>query len=81
MPVTKKKRLRWCKCLDEVINLLSKQGAEPVMSVGWDGHCRAIVATQKVMGRVRDHKPLIHLVATFCPFCGKEYPPMPEKKG
>jgi hypothetical protein len=51
-----------------------------VLSFTWDGHCRAIVATQKKMGSPRRTR-LIHLIATFCPFCGKEYPEPKAKKG
>ena len=73
-----RKPLLPCRCLDKANELLSKQGAELVLSLTRDGHARAVVATQKQLG---SHKPLIHLVANFCPICGREYPPLPSKQG
>ncbi len=75
-----KKPRRWCRCIDHATTALAKQSAEMVLSFTWDGHCRAIVATQKKMGSPRRTR-LIHLIATFCPFCGKEYPEPKAKKG
>ena len=77
---TKKKRpAAWCGCIDKVNAALHAQGNALVVSlriVGGDFEARAIVSTEAKDGPSRKKFP--RLIASFCPFCGAEYP---ETKG
>ena len=67
---TKKKRD--CKCVAEVNKALAKQGDElDVFFLLTTGVTRPKVATRRIDG---DRRRSIVLAATYCPFCGQEYP-------
>lgn len=59
-----------CKCADKVDAELQAQGARLTVAIKLNGEAFAVVATHRVKKGVK----LKTLVATFCPFCGKEYP-------
>jgi hypothetical protein len=62
-----------CKCLEKVDAQLAKQGAELDISFAIpEMYCRPVIATQRKDPRSR--VKLSRLIASFCPFCGKEYP-------
>jgi hypothetical protein len=62
-----------CKCIEEVGKLLRPQGymIDVSFPIGKKADERCVVSTSKitgVRGAVRRH-----LVASYCPFCGREY--------
>lgn len=61
-----------CNCLDEVNNLLRPENYRVGFSVSLaGGDTRVVLDVSKIEPR-KGRKPPV-LVATFCPFCGKEY--------
>lgn len=84
---TKAKTAKHCQCAAKVNELLAPQNGQLVCSyrmfqTGGPGrkrndiYARVVIECQKFDSKVRT-KPRT-LVATFCPFCGVEYPE-PEK--
>lgn len=69
----KKKAKVCCKCIDEVDKLLRPQGYSIDASIPLQGNQeqRAIVSTSKITG-VRGATRR-HMIASYCPFCGREY--------
>jgi hypothetical protein len=62
-----------CKCIEEVGKLLRPQGYTVDVSLPLRGNTdeRCVVSTSKVVGVRGAIKR--HLVASYCPFCGREY--------
>lgn len=61
-----------CKCVDKVNKELAKQSHQLVLAFRPKGLVLPVIMTEETYGS-KKVKP-VSLVATFCPFCGKEYP-------
>lgn len=65
-----------CDCLDRIDRLLAGKNTRLVSTIEWKdgGPSRAILRTeQSETGRGKPKAMAV--VASFCPFCGSEYPP------
>lgn len=74
---------RRCRCAEKVNRLLAKQNRELVLSYRLSTNLvQCVVETARIEGR--RSRPT-RLVASFCPFCGVEYPTQaarrPAEKG
>jgi len=69
---------RQCRCIEKVNKLLAKQNRELILSYSLSVNIvRCVVETDRIMGK--RSRPT-RLVASFCPFCGREYPAYPVEK-
>lgn len=61
-----------CKCIANVNKLLNERDEELGVSISLStGKVRTILETRSVAGKKRRKRT--HLVACYCPFCGKDY--------
>lgn len=66
--------MKSCKCIDQINDLLKKQGEHLLLSIDIrDWATRTIVATERRPTFRTRGKVTHHLVANYCPFCGKKY--------
>jgi len=70
--------MKTCKCAEKVNDLLREQGYELVLSYlfnrkGRDVGTAVVIETGKLLG-FQGRRKKQTLIATFCPFCGKQYP-------
>lgn len=84
MGTAKKKVAKHCDCVTMVNEKMAEAGQNQriVASLGIitrDFVARAVVETEKVDSSRRNRPP--RLVATYCPFCGVEYPRVTPKRG
>ena len=67
-----------CNCIALAGKKLEPHNTRLIVSISLTGACdRAVIATERIKS-LRDNKRPLHVVATYCPFCGKKYPE--EKK-
>jgi hypothetical protein len=66
-----------CECVENVNEKMAEAGQNQRIAASFglrEGHfvARAVIETERVDSKRRNRPP--RLVATYCPFCGQEYP-------
>jgi hypothetical protein len=64
---------RDCGCIDRLDKLLAERNTSLVVTIPTADLVPQVVLRTEIVEKRRGARPVC-MVATFCPFCGKEYP-------
>jgi len=82
--MVEKSKPRWkpnaCKCIDILDKEVKKRHNELHFAFGFKGEMRLMVSAGKAFGAPLGTKA-VNIVCSYCPMCGKKYPPFWGPKG